>query len=112
MDKYVLVPQDRYDNILRNEKANITSNISNNSNNNKNEVVDIKAPPPGIPADDEFAVSGIEVSEQEAQQIAESLVGVALNKSNTGKVIKEKGSVISEQSEGEGWKSFWQTVNK
>ena len=111
MDKYVLVPQDRYDNILRNEKANVTSNTSNN-NRNKNEIEDIKAPPPGIPADDEFAVSGIEVSEQEAQQIAESLVGVALNKSNTQKVIKEGSGITSKQGEGEGWKSFWQAVNK
>lgn len=119
MDKYVLVPQDRYDNILRNEKNNIPQTTENNTQESIESKTEdnLKPPPPGIPPSDEFAKSGIELTDQEAQQISEALVDIALNKtsvqqSSVQQVQKDISKTANSENSQMGWKGVWQSPNK
>ena len=115
MDKYVLVPQDRYDNMLRNEKNTPGPVLNKNQSEAVNTNI-ISPPPPGLPAADEIAKNGIELSNQEAEKISETLMDIALNNTKNlvpvGKFADSNKSSSNKKEQPTSWKALWEPVSK
>ena len=93
MDKYVLVPQDRYDTMLKKEK-----NASRPSDSS------VSVPPPGIPITDERAKGGVQVTEKEAEEISKALVDASL--ARQGSIQREREQQAT-GAQGD-WRQYWQ----
>lgn len=104
MDKYVLLGHDQYDAILKKSKNTSTqSSTQNHQTQNSG-----KSPPPGIPPSDTLARDGIDVSDQEAEDIANSLTNPTYNVNHQGKTSK----LSSSQYNTNDWKLFWRESKK
>ena len=64
----------------------------------------VQVPPPGLPASDELAQDGIDVSDKEAQEINDELVKYAYARAkslDTGTSVKNTGKT--------SWKELWRS---
>ena len=101
MDKYILVSQDKYDELTKRRKNQDYSKEENNQSTISKDSIDF--PPPGLPADDELAKSGIELSEKDrVAQLNEKLSGVAYDSNN--KIDRVNDSNL------DSWKQFWKSA--
>ena len=102
MDKYVLVPQERYDTMLKKEKGNnSTRPISAPSSQNS-----VQPPPPGLPPSDSLAQNGIDLSDDEAEQLSKSLMDMTYKKARSLNDID-----VKDRKEDKGdWKSLWKPI--
>ena len=99
MDKYVLVPQDRFDNMLKKEKNQLKA--SANSDNLQ------KAPPPGLPPTDERSKEGFTITDQEAEDINRAIIDASLQRSS-----EQKSDSIERPNTTSGgdWRQYWEAV--
>ena len=97
MDKYVLVPQDRYDTMLKKEKDSVSASTSN-----KNHAT---PPPPGIPATDYRTKQALSVSDEEADEITRALVESSIDNHKS----HNPESHLPLQSDNSNWRDFWQS---
>ena len=95
MDKYILVPQDRYETMVKKEKDSITNSSSS--------AKTINPPPPGLPATDHRAQQGLLVSGEEAEVISRALVDASLDNHRESKTGKHT------QNQNTDWSELWET---
>ena len=95
MDKYIFVPQDRYETMVKREKDSISSTSSSLKN--------VNTPPPGLPATDNRAKQGIIVSDEEAETISKALVDASLDNHKSNQNIEHS------QNQNSDWSGFWES---
>ena len=92
MEKYVLVPHAKYEQML---KSNNKQTAADNPI-----ISSLVPPPPGMPADDSLASQGINISNKEAQEIQEKLIDIGYNQNNNLS-DNDTGDNITQQSASE-----------
>ena len=100
MDKYILVPKEKYDNMMKNSKVTKQTNKGISGEGDKDTI---QVPPPGLPAADELAKDGIKVSEAEAEEINDRLIKFAYSRAKSAEAASDN------TEEPGSWKAFWRS---
>ena len=104
MDKYVLVPQEKYDVMMKTRKIATKDNAQSNKKSEGKDSHSIEVPPPGLPASDELAENGIDVSDKEAEEINDRLVNYAYARAKSADVDN-----TSSETSKKPWKELWRS---
>ena len=104
MDKYVLVSQDQYDELIKRRKNQEYSRTESKESN-------VQVPPPGLPAQDELAKSGIELNEKEQAKYINETLQKALDDSKLTTVFDNSDSNKDNSGESESWRKFWKSAS-
>ena len=102
MDKYVLISQDQYNELLKRRKNQEYSRSESKESN-------VQVPPPGLPAQDELAKSGIELSKKEQAKFINETLQKAFDGDQLTSVSDNSNKDII--SESESWRKYWKSAS-